>query len=567
MIGTAPPRNLFHRLGDAWQAYKAAPAPASLYPVRSNIQTGFLTFPGYDWLERNASAQATTDEKNAKTATASPWVYRDISAIAREFSAATLDVKKRAAGGDEDIKNHPLERLWEAPNPFMGRAWMMQWWLWQLLLYGEAYLYVVVGPAGEPAEIWPLPSLYLTPVPDEQKFISAYLWKRPGTQAGIRIDTRPVVYTRLPNPFDIRRGLAPLCALMIEIEGDGAMARWNKNFFAKENATPSGLLAMPKDSLDADVQRVRQEVMEFFGGNGTRRVAVARAGDLAWTPFDRSQKDMEFLQGREFNQKLIDTVFGIPEGFWSKDATRANSEGAKATMIENAVWPHLVMLAEDLNAQLLPAYYEVDLRAEFADIRPRNRALELQEFKTYQTVLPVERLLSLIDQKPLGDVRDKMLIAEINKGTPLPTTPAAQEIEDYLAEQEADAGVGNEEALTDGTDTAPPPEAPADEAGAPMSEEAATGGPVEALPEGKAADLSRWERKALKSLRRFHTAAVKFESAAIPGAERERIGAALAQARDSAAVKMAFAKADAVDNLIDAEWDAALDWAKKASKE
>ena len=34
-------------------------------------------------------------------------------------------------------------------------------------------------------------------------------------------------------------------------------------------------LAMAKDSLDADVARVRMEIAEFFGGNGTRRVAVA----------------------------------------------------------------------------------------------------------------------------------------------------------------------------------------------------------------------------------------------------------------------------------------------------
>jgi hypothetical protein len=81
----------------------------------------------------------------------------------------------------------------------------------------------------------------------------------------------------------------------------------------------------------------------------------------------------------------------------------------------------------------------------------------------------------------------------------------------------------------------------------------------------KAADLDRWERKAIKAVRQGRPASVRFESAAIDAAEQERIRAALVQARDVAAVKAAFAE-DA-DALIDQEWDAALEWAKEVQGE
>ena len=620
-------RNILHRLGDAVQAFtKGIPSPAQLYPPQGNSGVGgFISFPGWDVMEKQGASQNARDERNARLAVKNPWVYRNINAIAHEVSTAELVMKERVGEDEEDVENHPFELLWEQPNPFMGRSFLMQFWTWQLLLSGEAYLYFLPA-GGSVQEIWPIPSFMMTPVPDGKSFIKAFAFRSSPAAEPILIEARFLCYSRLPNPFDIRRGLSPLVAAMVDIEGDNAMAKWNANFFSKENAAPTGIMSVPKDTLDTDVARIRQEVQDYFGGSN-RRVAVARAGDLAWTAIDRSQKDMEFLLGRQFTAKLIDTIFNIPEGYWAKDATRANSEGAKATMIENAVWPKMEMLREDLNAQIVPVWFGDGLRASFHDIRPRNRALELQEFGAYQTVLTLDELRALIDKDSIGDVRGKMLVAEIGKGTPLPITPAAQEIEEYLAAQEAALG-GGEEALVeekappaeippilgyhieqgvvsrnearerlslppedesqsaklrqlqsvlavakaatevgidlkaaltlvglDVPDAEPPAAPPAfgekqppseeemvEEEAMPMEEEETL--PVKqvsiATTNGTTVDLTRWERKAIKGLRRFKKAAVPFESTAIPLPEQERIMKALKGATTVDAVKAVF---------------------------
>jgi HK97 family phage portal protein len=548
MQGTYYNRNILHRLGDALNAFKAAPSPAQLYPPNQSVQTGFLTFPGWPWIEKNTPG-GQRDEANARLAIKNPWVYRNVNAIANEVSTAELVMQRRVGEETEDEDNHPLEVLWESPNPYMGRGFLMQFWSWMLLLSGEAYFYFLPA-AGGLAEIWPIPSWMMEPVPDAQTFIKAYAFRARADTAPILIEPKYICYSRLINPFDIRRGLSPLVAALVDIAGDNAMAAWNANFFSKENAAPTGIMSVPKDTLDVDIARIRMEMADFFGGS-QRRVAVARAGDLAWTAIDRSQKDMEFLAGRQFTAKLIDTIFGIPEGYWAKDATRANSEGAKATMIENAVWPRLELLREDLNAQIVPLWYGADMRASFSDIRPRNRALELQEFSAYQAVLTVDELRALIDKKEIGDPRGLMLVSEIGKGTPIPATPAAEETEAYLAEQEAAAMPEEEEPLPEDAGALPlDEETPPEEEGGAIPEE---GEMVKAL------DMERWERKAIKSLRRFKTAAVRFESDAIPLPEQERIRAALAGATTAEEVKAAF-----VDDLLDTEWGAAMAWAKKA---
>jgi HK97 family phage portal protein len=558
MIGTVQ-RNIFHRLGDAFTAYKAGvPNPAMLAMPQAGNSGGAafpLVWPGWDAYERTTPAQS-RDLARAKVAVTSPWVFSDITAIANEASVATLQIKERDTSdeGETDVENHPLELVWESPNPFMGRSFLMSYWIWQRLLSGKAFLYWVPKTDGTLGEVWPVPSFMMTPIPDPKRVVSGYLFKRNDADKGIAIDAKYITYSRLPHPFNLLDGLSPLAAIYDDVEADLAMARWNKTFFSKENAAPSGLITVPKDTLDSDIQRIRMEIMDFFSNTSGRRVGVARAGDMDWKPFDRSQKDMEFLQGRGFIRAEVDRVFGFPEGYWSKDATRANSEGAKATMIENAVWPHLVALAEDLNAQTLPSWFDPNLRAVFDDIRPRNRALELQEFTAYQAVRRVDELRAMIGDDEMGDPRGKMLVAEIVKGTPIPATPASDDTEAALSKMEDDAGIttGAQDAAPE--DGAAPEEAPEDTAPptAPMSDP----GSVFSKSVG---DLDRWQSKALKRLKDKGNAAAPFLSDAIPPEDHARITAALKAATTPADVRAAF-DGDAVFDAVEAE---ALAWAKK----
>ena len=549
-----------------WDAIKQAPPnPGQLYPVgrQSYGSPGPISWGGWSDLGGTGAglsgptATGQTDLKNARTAIQSVWVYSACSAIAGEISAARLVVRRRVSDeGEEDIENHPWERLWEQPNPFFGRASLMAYWAWSLLLTGEAYLFLrPVG--GQLKEIWPIPPWAIEPIPDPQAFIAGYKYDLGPDKAPMRIDSKYIVYSRLTNIFDPRRGMSPLVSALVAVESDLSMRAWNRNLFSKENAAPSGMITGPRDTLDSDMDVIRQQIWDYFG-SGQRRVGVARAGDLAWTAFDRSQKDMEFLSGREFARTEISRAFGIPDGYWDKDATRANAEGAKATMIETAVWPKLVLLMEDFNAQAAPNWIEDDdIRITFEDIRPRNVAQELQEFTTHSPVLTVNELRALAHYDPLPDYRGLMTLDELKKGAPLPTTVPA-----LLAEQTAAQQADQEEAAAPAAEEAAPEEA------APADQEA----PLEEQPE---AEMKRWERKAIKALKRSGSASVAFVSSSIDAATEATITSALATARTPAEVREAFAKAldvprvsaeEAADVLRSVD-DEALRWARWALEE
>jgi hypothetical protein len=129
MIGTVTP-NLFDRLARTFgRTTKAAPPPAALYPVSNQGAQGAfpLSWPGWDAYEKKYANDQSVDLARAKVAVTSPWVFSDITAIANEASVAVLQMKERDTSdeGETDIENHPLELVWETPNAFMGRSYLV----------------------------------------------------------------------------------------------------------------------------------------------------------------------------------------------------------------------------------------------------------------------------------------------------------------------------------------------------------------------------------------------------------------------------------------------------------
>src|SRR5260221_33705 len=153
--------------GAAGAVCRAPPTKPELpSPPQQRNSMGYLTFPGWDVLERQAQDEGRRDLVRAKLATTSPWVFADVQAIANEFSTSELIVKERTGTKLEDVENHPLELVWESPNEHMGRSFVTAFWAWSYVLASKAYLYWVPDDTGTSLmEVWPIPPSMIRPVP------------------------------------------------------------------------------------------------------------------------------------------------------------------------------------------------------------------------------------------------------------------------------------------------------------------------------------------------------------------------------------------------------------------
>lgn len=354
-----------------------------------------------------------------RLAITSSWVYSDIDLLAGRIAgkAARPQVKRRVGSTLEDVGNHAFEKLLARPNSLMPGSYLLRYTLWWLLLHGNAYIFVSSPRVGqdEPAELWPLVAGNVDPRPetlretvwgDGQTIDYEYLVNGQPTM----LPGENVLHFRLANPFDFWRGLSPLTAALRPVQSDYSLATWTRDFFAEDNAVPTAVISLRETIGEADFLRARDEIREEFGGR--RRTAITRAGDFTVQTIQQTLQEMQVVEGRTFSRAEIDRVYGVPEGLTSGTLSGDSRLAAETVLAGNRLQPLADYMAEVWSA-MVSRYYGDDLLVESANLVPRERALEIQEYQYYgqdRTTNENRRTLNLepIDH-PLADVPVRLL--------------------------------------------------------------------------------------------------------------------------------------------------------------
>lgn len=360
------------------------------------------------WAEGNRhKGDILTPRMAQRRAMLNSWVYTAVQLIMREASAAGFEMVDISGDGEPVlVPTHSLMRVIRRPNPVMGRAFLWQYTIAWLQISGNSYWFVGCDSQNDPLEIWPLPAQDVEPVPgDKERFIDHYEYIANGVI--YRIPAEVVVHFRLPNPFDVFRGLSPLSTALLASDSDTAMARWNAQFFANDNVMPSAIInlssgdpAMPVNPADAEA--LKADLRANYAAH-RRKTAVTAANRLDVALLGWSAREMDFISGRQFTKEEIYSIYGIPGGLLDKNATEANATTADQIFKEKTIWPLLNLIAEQLTAELVWPFYGNQYAARFEDIRPRNREVELQEVDRAKGALrinEVRRLYWQLDALP-----------------------------------------------------------------------------------------------------------------------------------------------------------------------
>ena len=490
---------------------------------------------------------AMTAEKQLQLYALVTWIGTAIDIPASIAADGVFRVRRIAgeAGGadDEEITNHPLELLLDRPNPSQSKGEFLRDAYTVYKATGNLYVYKnAPSETAPPDELWIVPSHMMRPIPDGRSYVAGYEFTAPGQRAEF-IPAWKIAHLKTANPLNPFIGLSPLQSLVLDAFGDLAQQKWNLAHFDKNNARLPSILAFKAMVPDPEWKRLQKARDEEWGGTNRSGVTLLRGvGDsLQLIQASATQKDMEFLAGRNFTKEEI---YGkLAPGLASIlaiNATEANAIAGKATLIEFGVWPFLTQLQAKLNSDVL-ALYGDNLRGEFDDIRQTNRILDLQEqaeYAKYHTVnevraeyysegeleLPAD-VIAAMEEKPKSklDPRGFLFAVQINAQTGGPEFDKPEPEPAPMIAQPA----------------APQVEAP-DEPEPPDDGE---------FMAQQQAEMKAWERWAVKRLGK--PAGREFEPRVIPLFQAARIKTALTAATTPADVRAVFEReTTAGDNVI-----------------
>lgn len=331
----------------------------------------------------------------------SAWVYIAVNIVAQEGAQVEFEIFRN----ETQLETHAILDLFKKPNGWQSEFEVKQAIIGFYQLTGNAYLFVNKDKGGNPLELMLLrpDRVKVVPGKSSDKFISGYIYTVGSTEVPLEADE--VIHFKRWHPKSDYYGLSPLQAAAVEAQTDLAMAQWNRQFFGRDMAIPAGIVDIKQLVDEKTFNEIKSEWRALYGGQN-RKTAFIRGSEIDYKEIGISQKEMDFLQSRQFSKETILQIFGVPPGMLDKNATEANATVAERILSDKTLWPIVVAVGQTLTARLAPMY-EDGLAIKPKDFRVKDTTIQRAEIQAATPFLSINEIRAKYYQMPPVDWGDK----------------------------------------------------------------------------------------------------------------------------------------------------------------
>lgn len=227
-------------------------------------------------------------------------------------------------------------------------------------VFGNAFLEIVHGQDGKPRELWNLDATTLRVKADDHGGILGYVqiprYVPAGTTSGrVDFDSDEVIHFKLGTKGATLYGLSPLASLILPVTVDKFAQIYNRAFFLN-GAKIRGAFIM-KDATPEQVERNREYLQARAKNPDLAHSDLVLEGQIEFKQVGVNQKDMEFLELREFTRNEILSVYGVPPSKVSIIETgnigAGTGEHQTQTFYEETILPFQMRLAEKITKHII----------------------------------------------------------------------------------------------------------------------------------------------------------------------------------------------------------------------
>lgn len=371
------------------------------------------------------AAYATIDLYNK---TAPLWNCVDIISV--EFSSLSPVVKDKN-NNNEIVNDHPVLTLLENPHTDMSKNEFLYSFCAFFLITGNSYTAATGDIYKEPKElsiVYPQ-TIQITPCQRDGfalEFISqtttgSTIFKRDETRRRFRYyyneDAELWQIKRFNPNLDILSGQTPVSSILPEIDQYNYSSIHNVSLL-KRGGRPSGVLlsntsrgsdGKVNTMTDDQFSRLKEQTNKYLvGAQNAGRILLAEGPDLDYKDMMTSNRDMDYIKGRQDVRHTIYNQYHIPLPYiHAARQTFANMSVAEEQLYDNAVLPVANRLFGELNLFLMPRYKDGDrffLTYDDSKIEAlqRRKTREVKE-KQETGIYTINELRTLAGKEALDD--------------------------------------------------------------------------------------------------------------------------------------------------------------------
>lgn len=233
-----------------------------------------------------------------------------------------------------------------------------------LLLHGNAYIEILSGIDGRPAELFALRPERVTVEADHRGWPVAYIYK--AGEVATRLPADGIIHIRSMHPLDDHYGLGCLGAASGAVAIHNAATKWNKALLDNA-ARPSGALvyegAEAGTLTGEQYAKLKEELAAAFQGAGNAGRPMLLEGGLRWQAMALTPAEMDFAGLKEAAAREIALAFGVPPVLLGLpgDATYANYREANRALWSQTILPLARKMLDAIAEGLRPWFEGLEL--------------------------------------------------------------------------------------------------------------------------------------------------------------------------------------------------------------
>jgi|TARA_R100000501_G_C2631216_1_gene127156 HK97 family phage portal protein len=218
---------------------------------------------------------------------------------------------------------------------------------------------------------------------------------------------REIVYFNSTPRSNSPYGWSPIESLFMVLESLNNAVRFNKKSF-EEYAIPDGALSVigaDKDSLARFIQQWKNDV------KGKPHKLVIFNEDMKFTPFHQKNKDMEWLEGQKYYQRLVWAMYGVTpdELGFTETSNRSVGESQSRVFVRRAIKPFLQLLQTKITEDIIAEFYDGEIECEIKwdwidqELEKEEQVQQREDVKTGILTINEVRLGRGLDPVTWGD--------------------------------------------------------------------------------------------------------------------------------------------------------------------